>query len=65
MRPFTDVLIEAGVIGLMNMFIVWVFTRVPSVRKIPLAWKLFIAGALIHLLFEVVGANEWWCKKTY
>ena len=65
MRPITDVLIEAGVIGLMNMFIVWVFTKIPSMRKIPLLWKLFIAGALIHLLFEVVGANEWWCKKTY
>jgi hypothetical protein len=25
----------------------------------------FISGALIHLLFEVFGGNEWWCLATY
>jgi hypothetical protein len=26
---------------------------------------LFITGVLIHLVFEVLGLNEWWCKATY
>jgi hypothetical protein len=32
---------------------------------IPQQWLLVICGALIHLIFEYSGGNEWWCRQTY
>jgi uncharacterized membrane protein (DUF106 family) len=54
-------LIEAIVIGAMNVFF---FYTLSTFVKNPMV-ALFITGVLIHLVFEVLGLNEWWCKATY
>ena len=61
MRSLQAVLIEAIVIGAMNVFF---FYTLSTFVKNPMV-ALFITGALIHLVFEVLGLNEWWCKATY
>tara|TARA_B100001142_G_scaffold238435_1_gene237116 strand:- start:67 stop:231 length:165 start_codon:yes stop_codon:yes gene_type:complete len=52
---------EAIVIGIMNLMFFYgltIFIKNPMIA-------LFVAGALIHLVFEYLGLNEWWCKSTY
>jgi hypothetical protein len=61
MRSLQAVLIEAIVIGAMNVFF---FYTLSTFVKNPMV-ALFITGVLIHLVFEVLGLNEWWCKATY
>ena len=62
MRPLTTVLLEATVIGVMNLLIFMLLNRL---FKLSTPVKLFIGGALIHIAFEYSGGNEWWCKSTY
>lgn len=62
MRPLTAVLLEATVIGVMNLLIFMLLNRL---FKLSTPVKLFIGGALIHIAFEYSGGNEWWCKSTY
>lgn len=26
---------------------------------------LILSGALLHVLFEYAGLNQWWCESTY
>lgn len=61
-RPLRNVLLEAVVIGVMNLFLFMLLNRL---FKISTPVKLFIGGALIHIAFEYSGGNEWWCKSTY
>jgi hypothetical protein len=58
-RPITNVLIEAVIIGIMNVILIMGLDRL-NVPMVPL-----IAGALIHLIFEYTGGNKWWCTQTY
>jgi hypothetical protein len=58
-RPIKTVLIEALVIGIMNMVLIVGLNRL-NVPLVPL-----IAGALIHIIFEYTGGNKWWCTQTY
>ena len=58
-RPITNVLIEAVVIGIMNVILIMGLDRL-NVPMVPL-----LAGALIHLIFEYTGGNKWWCTQTY
>jgi len=61
MRSLQTVMFEAIVIGIMNLMFFYslsIFIKNPMIA-------LFIAGALIHLVFEYLGLNEWWCKSTY
>ena len=58
-RPIKTVLIEAIVIGIMNMVLIVGLNRL-NVPLVPL-----IAGALIHIIFEYTGGNKWWCTQTY
>jgi hypothetical protein len=62
LRPLKNVLLEAIVIGGMNLFMFMLLNRL---FKISTPVKLFIGGALIHIAFEYSGGNEWWCKSTY
>ena len=60
MRPIQVVLLESFVIGIMNASLFW------SLKQfIPHQWLLVICGALIHMIFEYSGGNEWWCRQTY
>jgi uncharacterized membrane protein len=62
-RPISTVLIEAIVIGIMNATLFWSLNQIGFV--IPKSVLLTICGALIHIIFEYTGGNEWWCRQTY
>ena len=62
LRPLKIVMLEAIVIGVMNLII---FMLLNHLFEISTPVKLFIGGALIHIAFEYSGGNEWWCKSTY
>jgi hypothetical protein len=62
-RQLTTVLFEAIIIGIMNALLFLVLKQL-SVNTNPML-LLVVCGALIHLIFEYMGANEWWCKQTY
>ena len=58
-RSITTVLTEALVIGVMNTILI------ASLKHLPIPMIPFIAGALIHIIFEYTGGNKWWCTQTY
>jgi hypothetical protein len=62
-RPVSNVLMEALVIGVMNAALIFGIKQMNFKIETPLLH--FIAGALIHILFEYSGGNRWWCKTTY
>ena len=62
-RQLTTVLIEAIVIGIMNASLFWSLNQLGV--RIPKSLLLMICGALIHIIFEYSGGNEWWCRQTY
>lgn len=62
-RPVKDVLFEATIIGILNIAIYYLLRRIS--KKSTTTLLLFISGFMIHLLFEYLGANEWWCRQTY
>ena len=60
-RPVKTVLIEAFVIGIMNLIIIVTLTNI----GLPHMVDYVIAGVLIHIIFEYTGGNKWWCTQTY
>lgn len=67
MRSFVTVMLEAIVIGIMNALIIITLEKIIMKAEINTKTSIlyFVSGALIHLLFEVFGGNEWWCLTTY
>ena len=67
MRSVVTVMLEAIVIGIMNTLIIIALEKIimKTEIKTKTSTLYFISGALIHLLFEVFGCNEWWCLTTY
>lgn len=67
MRSVVTVMLEAIVIGIMNTLIIIALEKIIMKTEIKTKTSAlyFISGALIHLLFEVFGGNEWWCLATY
>lgn len=63
MRPVRDVLLEATIIGILNIVIYYLLRRISKKSKTTLL--LFVSGFMIHILFEYLGGNEWWCRKSY
>lgn len=61
-RKFSTVLLEAVVIGVL-VIVVYFLTSLLGIQNIYI--KLFLVGALSHILFEYTGMNEKWCKDTY
>ena len=62
-RPVKDVLFEATINGILNIAIYYLLRRIS--KKSTTTLLLFISGFMIHMLFEYLGANEWWCRQTY
>jgi hypothetical protein len=62
-RPVQTVILESIIIGAMNALLYYLL----KVTKVilPTHILLMICGALIHLIFEYTGGNEWWCRQTY
>ena len=48
-------LVEAAVVGA-------VLAAVGQLYELDVHWKLFVAGVLIHIGFEMLGFNKWYCK---
>ncbi len=62
-RPVNTVLIEAIVIGVMNVSLIYGIKQLnPNMENY---WLYLLAGALIHIMFEYTGGNKWWCTQTY
>jgi hypothetical protein len=57
------VFIEALVVGVLTITTYYALAYIMHGWSAP--WLLFLTGVLIHLNLELVGANEWWCRKTY
>ena len=62
-RPVNAVVLEAVIIGLMNLVLFQILKHFKT--DIPHNLILFICGALIHIIFEYTGGNKWWCTQTY
>lgn len=62
-RPVINVLIEAFVVGIMNLVIIMTLTNIGT--GLPHMSEYLISGALIHIIFEYTGGNKWWCTQTY
>ena len=62
-RPVQTVMIEALVIGLMNAGLFHLLKMLKIV--VPTHILLILCGALIHIIFEYTGGNQWWCRQTY
>jgi len=62
-RPVQTVIIEAVVIGVMNALLFYLLRMFKFI--VPNHILLIICGALIHIIFEYTGGNEWWCRQTY
>lgn len=66
-------IVEVIVIGILTMLLQLVIYRAltgefPSPKLDHYNQMLlggFLLGSSIHLIFEVVGANEAWCRYTY
>jgi hypothetical protein len=54
---YTKVLIEAIFVGIL-LVVVGMFTL--KTKKIV---PLFLTGALVHIICEIVGLNKWYCKN--
>lgn len=61
-RSVQTILLEAIIIGLMN---VTIFYILKNIKGLDTLWVLFLSGALIHIIFEYTGGNKWWCEQTY
>lgn len=59
----SSLLLEAVVVGVMTSTLFYSLQYMNTGLTTP--WLLFLTGALIHLVFEFAGMNEWWCRQTY
>jgi hypothetical protein len=62
-RPVTTVVLEALFIGILNASLFYGLKTMNLI--LPPQWILVLCGALIHIIFEYTGGNEWWCRQTY
>ena len=55
-----QVAVEAVAVGFI-LIVLWVLLR-PLMPTSDI-WSLFILGAGVHLGFEIMGANKWYCAN--
>ena len=65
---------ECIIIGLITIIVGFVTTRILSFNKHPqfndpnfgiMIFNYFIIGFILHLLFEIFGINEYFCKYQF
>ncbi len=61
MKPLTSVLIEAMVVGLGLVMLLFAVQR--AIGSNVGFWGIFITGAVFHLLCEWSGVNVWYAKN--
>jgi len=68
-----EVIIESVIIGIIAVILQFIIYRI-LIGEFPnktdsgfneMIIGQFMIGFIIHSGFEMIGANEWWCKKTY
>lgn len=68
MRPITSVLLEAIMVGISLipvMYVVFYGYRAVRKQNLNLVWTAFLSGALIHVLYELVGLNKYYVETIY
>lgn len=68
MRPITSVLLEAIMVGISLvpvMYVVFYGYRAIRKQNLNLVWTAFLSGALIHVLYELVGLNKYYVETIY
>lgn len=67
-RPVSTVLLEALMIGAVLipvMLFVFYGYRTVAKKNLNIYWTAFLSGALIHVLFELGGINQYYCETLW
>lgn len=68
MRPVSGVLIEAAIVGVSVvpvMYGVFYGAKYAFQRNIGLPLTAFLTGFLIHVIFEYTGLNAYYCHQIF
>jgi hypothetical protein len=66
-----NLIYEVLIVGLITVFIYSILYRIIGTSQIQVVdynkmlFTAFITGGSLHFLFEILGANEYWCRQTY
>ena len=63
---YKQIAIEAFIVGILLVAIGMAIAQTPCFIKDPQLRKardLFLAGVITHVVFEIIGANKWYCKR--
>ena len=61
MNYICSILLEACIVGLSIVALGYVLKTCVTDIKEPLT-LLFVTGFLVHLIYDVLGLNKWYCK---
>ena len=61
MNYICSILLEACIVGLSIVALGYVIKTYVADIKEPLT-LLFVTGFLVHLIYDVLGLNKWYCK---
>jgi len=61
MNYICSILLEACIVGLSIVTLGYVLKTYIADIKEPLT-LLFVTGFLVHLIYDVLGLNKWYCK---
>ena len=61
MKYICSILLEACIVGLSIVALGYVIKTYIADIKEPLT-LLFVTGFLVHLIYDVLGLNKWYCK---
>ena len=61
MNYICSILLEACIVGLSIVALGYVLKTYVADIKEPLT-LLFVTGFLVHLIYDVLGLNKWYCK---
>jgi hypothetical protein len=67
----SNLIYEVLVVGLVTVFLFSILYRITSTSQINIAdynkmlFTAFLTGGILHFMFEILGANEYWCRLTY
>lgn len=60
-----NLIIEAIVVGVVMVIIGVGVSMITTYLNIPGQFNIFLTGFIGHLLFEMMGANKWYCTNGY
>lgn len=64
MAKMSSFFIEAFVVGLAMAAIFYILQMVDFIKeKTNIFMQVFLAGIIGHIIFEVIGANKWYCDN--